>query len=341
VNHGGEENQNHPALGQMAPQSQPLSFESCSICGNLELDRSQKVNFGGNVVSCGEFDRIFLSESISEASDRCLDFRAQLFGKCCHSENAGDGCDLCGTGINGPRHVIQGDVHVEFDGDEISCTYLSDKISIIKPSSGQCIEMKNKHFNDCCSEKCSLCSDSNLDWEAIIFFSGEEMLCHELDKKKLVEAGISSDSPRCEMTQRVYSETCCNQAPEKPCNICKSTSGIQFNMNSNARVAYDGEVKTCLELYNSLHSRREQSSEHCVDAHGELFDQCCRAIVNQAIPDDSSSRTQPSPTMSPTILQPTSEFNSRYTGPLSSPASIRLVCIGLFRLLIAIGLILC
>ena len=122
-------------------------------------------------------------------------------------------------------------------------------------------------------------------------------------------------------------------------NLC-SSNGIHFNMNSNTRVSYDGEVKTCLEVYHSLYSRRDQSSEHCTDAQGELFDQCCEAISSQTIPDDSiGERASPSPTKSPTTNKPTPNFDSWYTaGSLSSPASTFMDSIGSFCLLMAVGL---
>lgn len=340
LNIGGETNQNPPTTGQTAPQIQPEPSESCSLCGNSELDWSERVNFDGDDISCGEFGWIFLSENILEGSDRCLNFRAQYFDKCCYAKPSGVGCDLCDTEIDGPWHDIQENINVEFDGDDISCADLSNKIRTrFEPSSAQCTDIKNTHFESCCFQRCSLCGDSNLDWEATVYFSGEEVLCHELDSKIFVEEGISSDSSRCEMSQNFYAGTCCIQAPEQPCNLC-SSNGIHFNMNSNTRVSYDGEVKTCLEVYHSLYSRRDQSNEHCTAAQGELFDQCCEAISSQTIPDGGiGERASPSPTKSPTTNKPTPNFDSWYTaGSLSSPASTFMDSIGSFSLLMAVGL---
>jgi len=328
VNVGGEENQNLPASSQTVPQSQPLPLESCSLCGNSKLNWSQMVNFGGNDMSCEEFGRLFESESISEGSDRCLNFRAQYFGECCHAEHAGVGCDLCGTGIDGPRHDIRDDVNVEFDDDKISCADLSNEISArFEPASAQCTDIKNTRFEPCCFQKCSLCGDSNLDWEATVLFSGEEVLCHDLDSKIFMEEKISSDSSRCEMSQSIY-KTCCIQA-EQPCNLCKS-----MEMNSNARVSYNGEVKTCLEVYHSMYSRREQPSEDCIDAQGELSDQCCEATSSQTIPGGFSGGAPPPPTISPTTNKPTPNW---YTSYKSSPASRNLVSMVTFCLSIAVG----
>mmetsp|Transcript_23553 Transcript_23553/g.50865 ORF Transcript_23553/g.50865 Transcript_23553/m.50865 type:complete len:1125 (+) Transcript_23553:119-3493(+) len=323
---------------QTTPQSQPLPSESCSLCGDSELDSSQRADLLGNDLSCGEFDDVFVSEKILEGSDQCLNFRSQYFDKCCFAKSSGDVCDLCGAEIEGLRHVVRNDVNVEFFGDQVSCADLSKKANTIEVSNGQCVDMKNEHFYECCVEKCSLCGESSLDWEAVIFFSGEEVRCHEFDSKILAEQGISSDSTKCETSQKIYSATCCIQSPEKPCNLCNSNHGTQFNINHNARVSYDGQVKTCLEVHNSLQSRREQSSDHCIDAQGKLFDQCCEAIITAANPVDSSSGVQSSPTTSPAAQKPSRGFvNWQQRGPLASPATTNLVSIWSFCFLIAVG----
>ena len=130
-------------------------------------------------------------------------------------------------------------------------------------------------------EKCSLCGDgsSHLAWESTVYFSGQEVKCHELDSKKFVEEGIASGSARCEMSQSFYASTCCITPPERPCNLCRSKSGDFFNMNSETKVSFGGEIKTCLEVYHSLYARHEQSDGHCTNTQDELFDQCCEATA--------------------------------------------------------------
>ena len=189
-------------------------------------------------------------------------------------------------------------------------------------------------------EKCSLCGDSDLDWGAIVFISGEEILCEDLESNFFVEEGISSDSPRCENIQSFYSGTCCIQAPEKPCNLCMS-NGMDFDMNSNMMVSYDGEVQTCLEVSYALYARREQSSEHCTAAQEELCGQCCQAIHSQAVLDESPvlDTFSSSLTPSPTTQKPTPDYINWYAGALSSPASTIMVHIWLLNLSVAVGLV--
>ena len=76
-----------------------------------------------------------------------------------------------------------------------------------------------------------------------MFFLEEEAICHELDSKVFVEEEVSSDSERCKTSQSFYSETCCIQTPDKPCDLC-ILNGVHFYMKSNVNVSYNDEVQT-------------------------------------------------------------------------------------------------
>jgi hypothetical protein len=172
-----------------------------------------------------------------------------------------------------------------------------------------------------------------------VLFSGEEVLCYEVDNIFLKEE-ISVESSRCKMSQSFYADTCCIRPPEQPCNLC-SLNGIDAGMQpiSNSRVSYDGEFKSCLELYHSLYSRREQFSQHCSDAQGKLFKQCCEAVRSQTNPDVSEGEISWSPpTKSPITQKPTSHVDSWYTTGLRSPASIFIVSVWSCWLPVAVGL---
>jgi len=323
------------------------SAESCNICGNsAEINWEERVDFEGDDISCGEFGWIF-SKKILEGSDKCLDYRAEYFDTCCKIKSFGIGCDICDTGIDGHFSKIRETETVKFNGDNVSCTEVRNRISTsFHPSNAQCAELKNTHAVTCCFQRCSLCGDSNLDWEAIVFFSGEEIPCYEVDNIFLKE-GISFDSSRCEMSQSFYADTCCIRPPEQPCNLC-SLNGIDAGMEpiSNSKVSYDGELKSCLEVHHSLYSRREQFSKHCTDAQGQLFDQCCEAVSVQTNPNGKADETASSPpTTSSTTQKPTSSFDTWYTPGsdfglgLSSPASIFSVSVWSFWLSVAVGLI--
>ena len=332
---------------------QQIPSEFCSVCdSDGQLIRSAPVTYDGNNISCGEFGWISLSENIAEGSDKCLDIRAQYAGTCCNTRTASDGCDLCNTEVDRPWHDVQSNKSVQFEGEAISCVELADTIRTrFELASDQCLDTAEQYFNDCwyegnfrcfhimllpilisphvpsrcysCSfEKCSLCDDSDdLLWEATVFYSGVELSCHDLDSKIFVEKAIVSGTPTCQTSQESYSEFCCIQPLEEPCDIC-SMNGVSFQMIDDMEISYEGKARTCLEVHNSLYSRREQSSELCISAQGNFFDQCCDDINDrQPLSDVSKYSVSRSPTMALSSPKPTEQFESWYTGALSSNAA--------------------
>ena len=132
-------------------QSNIPSEEACSLCGNSgQLDWSEQVTYEDSSISCGEFGWIFLSDSIAEGSDKCLNLRSKYFDKCCYTKPAGDGCALCDTGVEGTWHDIRENVNVKFNGDDVSCMDLQNKVrSRFEPESDKCLETKEEHFDNC------------------------------------------------------------------------------------------------------------------------------------------------------------------------------------------------
>ena len=112
-------------------------------------------------------------------------------------------------------------------------------------------------------------------------------------------------------------------------------------MNTNVRVAFDGEAKTCLEVYHRLYTRQEEFSEHCINTQGELFGQCCEAFPNHVdttILADAAAEDSPS---SPP-QDPEPEFEATwYAGALnqSSPAVKSVLALWSLYPLIAIILV--
>ncbi len=155
-----------------------------------------------------------------------------------------------------------------------------------------------------------------------MFYSGVELNCHDLDSKIFVEKGIASDTPTCKTSQDAYSGFCCIQPLEEPCDIC-NMNGVSFQMTDNMKIFYEGKSHTCLEVHNSLYSRREQTSEICISAQGNLFDQCCDDINDRQPQSDVSKYSATRfPTMALPSPKPTGQFESWYTGALSSNSAI-------------------
>jgi len=234
------------------------------------------------------------------------------------------GCNLCEEGIEN----MNKNGRVDFNGDTISCTELTNKLSSqFEPGSDKCIETKVKHFDDCCYEKCNLCGDFSLDNDATVLFSGEEVRCGDLQTTILVDEGVSADSSRCTMSQGFYADDCCIKAVEQPCNLC-SRNGVNFIMRDEWEVTYKGEESTCLEVYSQLLVEHEDTSDDCSDIRGELFDQCCEAkLLGGGKSDDTADeQTREEPLTNDDYVG----FDTWYKDGLTSTASLtKAVSIGL------------
>jgi len=225
------------------------------------------------------------------------------------------GCNLCEEGIEN----MNKNGRVDFNGDTISCTELTNKLSSqFEPGSDKCIETKVKHFDDCCYEKCNLCGDSSLDNDATVLFSGEEVRCGDLQTTILVDEGVSADSSRCTMSQGFYADDCCIKAVEQPCNLC-SRNGVNFIMRDEWEVKYKDTESTCLEVYSQLLVEHEDTSNHCSDIRGELFDQCCEAkLLGGGKSDDTADeKTREEPLTNDDYVG----FDTWYKDGLTSAAS--------------------
>ena len=187
-------------------------------------------------------------------------------------------------------------------------------------------------------ERCNVCGDSQLDWEATVYRTGENMPCYEFDKI-FQQNSVSTGSTDCTLTQDLYKNECCIDPPDVPCNLCQSGS-TYYQLNSDVSVSYDGKPHSCLEVYANLFSRRDESSEHCTKAQGELLSQCCDLSTGITMSDPDSIQSNnagdiqgvadmaPSPsngrsnyTNAGTTDPPSKKFNSWYAGNISAAAT--------------------
>jgi len=123
--------------------------------------------------------------------------------------------------------------------------------------------------------KCSICGDLQVDNDATIFYDGRELSCTELEDKVFLLVGIAMGSENCLASQELYSATCCIDPPVNPCNLCRSGDN-DFPLKSEVNVvSAAGETESCLEVFQSLLSRREQSSWQCRSSQKELQAKCC------------------------------------------------------------------
>lgn len=153
MNNNIENNQSNPTTsGDYQSNNDPNSIliEPCDICGSAgQIDWAKTVEFNGTDISCGEFGWIFAAGHVYEGSDQCLIMRASYFGSCCFTTPE-NGCKLCDTGVNGPFYDVRTNVNVDFDGEQMSCAELSNKISTkFEAYSQTCTDSQTNHFSDC------------------------------------------------------------------------------------------------------------------------------------------------------------------------------------------------
>jgi hypothetical protein len=116
----------------------------------------------------------------------------------------------------------------------------------------------------------------------------------------------------------------------KPCDLC-SLHEISFYMKSEVEVSYEGITKTCLQVYHSLYTRREESSGHCIDAQRMLFKQCCvrtGAILSSSPTTMAAATTTTATTTNASTSYNSADFETWYTGASMTSASSRsTICI--------------
>jgi hypothetical protein len=79
---------------------------------------------------------------------------------------------------------------------------------------------------------------------------------------------------------------------------------------------------SCLQVYHFLYSRKEESSEHCINAQGDLFTLCCEANITPT-PGNITVKSDPPSTASFASTESISpEFNSWYSGLSMNSASL-------------------
>ena len=319
-------------------ESQVEPIDSCNICGDIEVDWEVRVDHEGNDISCGEFGWIFKNK-VEAGSEKCTDYRAMYFDTCCKTKSSHTGCGLCATEMDGDSSDIEQAKTVQFDGVDVSCAEVNKRIKTrFGPASAQCADVQKTYAHLCCVEICNVCSEAEFDLnlDATVTFAGENVKCHELNSIFLKKE-VSPNSPRCETSKNFYADSCCTEPTSHACDLC-SSNGIHDGIPriSNSKVSYDGNILSCPEVYHSLHSNHEQSSEHCIRAREELSGQCCDAIDGQAVSKDPTTQD---PKMQDPKAQESALGNWMNMGPLSSPASACKGSISLFCLFVGVGLV--
>jgi hypothetical protein len=143
-------------------------------------------------------------------------------------------CNLCIAGEIGLEKQIL------FNGAQTSCQEVSNFLATqADDGSESCTAGKRALRNECCMNKCDICSGGGLpDWYSMVSVNGKSMTCLELDGI-VAQSQIQSGGDQCTQLLGVAAPACCYEPPSKPCNMCQNDSGYNDVMSSYV-VEYGG-----------------------------------------------------------------------------------------------------
>lgn len=254
----------------------PTSLEYCNLCGSAGLfDYNSEVNFDGfdsvDEMPCGELMWVFARKNVYDGSSECLASRAQYFDDCC-IVTPQDACSICPEG-----HEVYLDRKTNYLGTKTDCSRVANLYSTrFDESSEECRDGQTTHALECCFRPCSMCEDMQPNWDASVYFSGEDLKCNEFDLL-FREESVTKESPRCQMSRDLYSEECCLQSLNSPCDVC-NTQVSGKHLTSSTEVSYEGDMTTCLAVYTHLLSSVEKDTDTCARAQRDLVEQCCESV---------------------------------------------------------------
>jgi chitinase len=269
--------------------------ESCQMCNaNEEINGLALIELDGKQVTCQEYESSLKEAGHLKESEQCASMVSSFADICCSSnaeievketKPAAASCNICHR--DDIHHELKAEAMVEYKGASLSCV---DVNSILakneKQGSEMCDATQSMLFDGCCYEKCSLCGDQELKFDATVKYNKQILSCDEFNQ--LFSMSVTNNgSKQCDAMKAAYSQTCCYKPPTTPCNLCKDGSNL-YELNTHAFVKTRSGSKSshCKALSTQLFEREDENSHKCLDSKAEYFESCCNT---QAIPVHQSS----------------------------------------------------
>jgi len=260
--------------------------EPCHMCGKHEdFNENAIINTEGLNMSCGDYQATMKLSGVFKGSNECDISVSKLSETCCTQEVQPEEklitsyvpphstpCKICERG--GVNHQLKAETKVEYKGASISCIDVNSILSKNEIEGSEiCEATQSMLFDGCCYEKCSLCGDRSLKFEATVKYNNQILECGEFNA--LFGMGnINEGSDQCDAIQAAYSNSCCYEPPTKPCNLCQqgpSTYDVLPNAFVKKRVGTDH----CGNIVQTLAAREEEDSAQCRNSKDEYFSKCC------------------------------------------------------------------
>jgi chitinase len=271
--------------------SQP---HGCDICTDTELIDDTIVMYAGNTTTCGDVSAL---HHLTKASNfKCSLARSLLTSSCCsHAESktppaidptpSSKPCNVCRR--NQIHHELKSEEFVEYKGTSVSCLDLNSILAKNEvQDSEMCSDTQAVLFDDCCYEKCTLCGDKSLRYDATVKYNKQILSCSELGP--LLTLGMVRDgSDQCNAIQSAYSNTCCFSPPKKRCSLCEHGS-ISLEINSHSFIKTRSSSIHCMNLADGLAEREEDGSPVCEESKLDYSTTCCVASNSHKPGSDAS-----------------------------------------------------
>ena len=288
--------------------------ESCQMCNNIgEINAEAKIEFDGEEISCAEYESSMKISGLFMGTEECDASSVKYSGACCSvkaepkSETSASfpdvPCNICQKGE--VQHQLKSETSVEYKGTSISCVDVNTILSKSETDGSEmCEATQSLLFDGCCYEKCALCGERDLKFDATVKYNNQILSCQEFGALFSM-SNILESSDQCDAIQSAYSSTCCFKHPKSPCNLCEQGSQT-YDVIPNAFVKKRFATDHCVNILNTLAEREEDGSQTCKSSKAAYFSSCC----------DLSSKTESQPL--PGGDNSYVEWLTGYLGPQSS-----------------------
>jgi chitinase len=255
--------------------------DTCLMCGaNEKINDLALIELDGEQVTCAEYETSLREAGHLNGSKQCASMVSSFSDVCCSStleapvEVKEAPCNICHR--DGIHHELKAETMVEYKGASLSCV---DVNSILvkneKKGSDMCDATQDTLFDGCCYEKCSLCGEKDLKFDATVKYNNQILSCDEFSQ--LFSMGVTyKGSEQCDAMQAAYSQSCCYSAPVEPCNLCRDGSNLyELNTHAFAKTRSGSHSSHCKALSTQLFQQEDEGSQKCLRSKTEYFDSCC------------------------------------------------------------------
>mmetsp|Transcript_15620 Transcript_15620/g.26654 ORF Transcript_15620/g.26654 Transcript_15620/m.26654 type:complete len:707 (+) Transcript_15620:806-2926(+) len=260
--------------------------ETCRmLCPNgEEMDANARVEYGGTQLSCADYELSIKSSGFLQGSSECDSSVSRFSNMCCSSAATVEDvpaqvpthsvvpCNICKR--DNIHHELKSEGLVEYKGATISCLDLNSILAKNElEQSEMCVATQMMLFDGCCYEKCSLCGEKSLRWDATVKYNNQILSCDEL-LPMFTLGTVREGSDQCDAMQMAYSSVCCYEPPKKKCALCENGS-MPLEVNKHAFVKTQFSSSHCVNFVNDLAMTEEDDSEVCGNYKSSYSTVCC------------------------------------------------------------------